>query len=154
MKNSHVRVLASRQVAILESGGSRAEFTVLIVADQGQEDRTIRGVRIEFSDAGWTRAAYLDEIHLQPLKDIVDRLTVDLDLLPASLVNGRNEGYLGSCEFRDHSADYPVQFDYCYSGGCAQSLRFLSPTGILFLQRKPSDLSAILGKAIDYLQVN
>lgn len=152
-KRSDVRVLSSSQIATLESEGSRAVFTALIVADPAQEGGSIRGVRIEFSDAGWTRSAYLDESHLQPLKEVVDRLAADIELLPRSSNRG-GLSIFGSCEFRDHPESYPVSVDYCHSGWCAPALRFVSPTQILFAGRKPADLAAILGDAIEYLKAH
>jgi hypothetical protein len=153
LRQPNARVYSSSQIATLESEGSRAVFTGLIVADPAQQDRKIRGIRIAFSDAGWTRAAYVDEARLQPLKDAVDRLSADLEPSLPRLAP-RNEGYLGSCEFRDHPEAYPVHVDYCYSGWCSPGLRITSPTMILFPNRKPSDLSAILGSAIEYLKTH
>jgi len=154
VKQFGVRVLSSSQIATLEGEGARGVFTALIVADPFEQGRSIRGVRIEFSDAGWTRSAYLDDSQLQPLKDVVDRLAADVERFPARLSNRGGLGFLGSCEFRDHPETYPVQVDFCYSGWCAPGLRFVSPTQILFAQRKPTDLAAILGSAIEYLRTH
>ena len=152
IKHPDAQVYSSSQIARLESGDSRAVFTGLVVADPAQADRKIRGVRIEFSDDGWTRSAYVDEGKLQPLKDIVDRLAVDLERLLPRLARSSSAGFLGSCEFRDHPDSCPLQVDYCYSGSCSPALRITSPTLITFNQRTPSDLSAILAAAIEYLR--
>jgi hypothetical protein len=152
IRQPNAHIYSSSHIATLQSEGSRAVFTGLIVADPAQQDRKIRGIRIDFSDAGWNRMAYVDEAKLEPLKDVVDRLSADLERSLPLLASRNREGFLGSCELRDHPEAYPVHVDYCYSGWCSPGLRITSPTMILFTNRKPSDLSAILGSAIEYLK--
>lgn len=153
-RHSDARVYSMSQIASFEGAESRAVFTGLAVGDPAQEDKKIRGVRIDFSDAGWTRAAYVDEGKLQPLKDFVDRLAVDVERMLPRLAPRSGEGYLGLCEFSDNSDAFPLEVDYCYSGRCSPGLRFTPPALVLFTGRKPSDLSAIIASTIESLRTH
>ncbi|MGH9629065.1 MAG: hypothetical protein ACRD7E_12145 [Bryobacteraceae bacterium] len=151
LKQPDARVTSSKQIGRFDDGESHAVFTVLVVSDSTRQDRKTRGVRIDFSGSGWKRVVYLDDHHLEPLKKVLDQLTVDIERLLPRFTARTDEGYLGSCEFRDHPDLYPLQMDYLHSGWRSPALRFTSPARVLFHGRGPADLSAILGAAIEYL---
>jgi hypothetical protein len=143
------RVTWSKEVGRLESGESRAVFTVLTVENSNQPGRRAQGVRIDLSSANGKSTLYLDEVKLQPEKKIFDHLIRD-----AGRSQGGTLSFVGSCEFRDNPGVYPLNADFEYAGPQAPALRIFSSTGdqIMFPGLTPSHLSTVLGEAIDELK--
>lgn len=148
-QQSEARVIWSKEVGHLESDGSQALFTTLVVEDSAQQSRQGRGVRIDLLRPYWKRTVYVDEGLLQPLKKIFDQLTLDIERLSGRM----RTGYIGSCEFRNNPGVYPLAADFDCSW---PALRVFGPNGeeIRFPGLMPTHLSKVLGSAIEDLKAH
>ena len=142
----------SKEVGHLESGESNAVVTALVVEDSAQRGQRMRGVRIDLWRPDWKSTLYVEESLLQPLKTAFDQLTLDIERDLFS--NGTGMGFIGSCVFRNNPHVYPLEADYYYSGPNSPALRVFGPKReqIMFPGLMPSDLSKLLGSAIDELK--
>lgn len=140
---------ASQSVGTLESGDSRVELTALVVADPSRREALIRGVRFDFFIPGWKQSAYLDEQQLHFLKEAMDRLAVDVARRASDYANSRGEGYIGVCDMANQPDRFPITVDYRVSWYPALVMR--TPSLMIFPDRTPVDLAAILASAVDFL---
>ena len=153
-RQPEARVIWCKKVGGLDAGESHAVVTALIGEDSNQRSKPMRGIRIDLSWHDGKSTLYIDEGLLQPQKRIFDQLTVDLGR--SNLPGGSGLGFIGSCEFRNNPDVYPLEADFNYSGGVSPALRVFSAKGeaIMFPGLMPSDLSKVLGDAIDELKAH
>jgi len=150
VQQRQARVLNSARIGAIESGDARAEITGLAVANASLSEPEIRGIRFDFSIPGWKESVYLDEQQLHLLKEAMDKLAADVARRAPQLSNSRGEGYIGVCDMANQLDRFPITVDYRVSWYPALVLR--TPALMILPDRTPSDLSAILSAAIDYLQ--
>jgi len=143
------RATWSKEVGRLDSGESHAIFTVLTLENSNQQRRRARGVRIDLSWTNGKSNLYMDEVKLQPEKEIFDQLALDV-----RGVQGGTLGFVGSCDLARKPDVYPLNADFEYAGPQAPALRIFSSTEdqVVFPGLTPSHLSTILAKAINQLK--
>jgi hypothetical protein len=149
-RKSETKVIWSMEVGHLTGGECHAIFTTLIVEDSMPEHRWVRGVRLDLSQPGWTTSLYIDEGLLEPLKKIFDELAVFLARRPELIERGDigSDTRMGSGEFRRHPGKFPLTAYYIFQAG----LPVLIVNGVGFPGLMPSQVSDVLGKAIDELK--
>lgn len=143
------RVAASQPVGALESGDSHALLTALVVADSSRQGQPIRRVRFDFSMPGWKESVYLDEQQLHFLKETMDKLAIDVARLAPEYANSRGEGYIGVCDMANQPDRFPITVDYRVSWYPALVMR--TPSLMIFPDRTPADLGALVAKAVEFL---
>ena len=79
--------------------------------------------------------------------DHVLRVCADPDNLPLS--NSRGEGYIGVCDMANQPDRFPITVDYRVSWYPALVMR--TPSLMIFPDRTPADLAALLAKAVEFL---
>lgn len=155
VRQPETRVTWSKEVGHLESDGSHAIVTTLIVEDSGEPVGRTRGVRLDLLRPNWKRSVYIDESSLEKLKKTIDQLTFYIE--HDHVLGGTGLGFIGSCECRDSPDLCPLEVDFCYSGCDSKgSLRIFGPNreAIWFPGLMPSHLSKALGGAIDELKTH
>lgn len=150
-RQAETKVAWSMEVGHLTGGECHAIFTTLIVEDPTPEHRRMSRVRIDLSQPRWERSVYVDEGLLQPSKKIFDGLAVFLarrqELIERGLLG--SDTRVGSCGSRHHPGKYPLTAGlYLQSSG----LPVLIVNGVWFPGLMPSQVSDVLGKAIDELK--
>jgi hypothetical protein len=138
------------EVGHLTGGECHAIFTTLIFEDPSPERRRLREVRIDLSQPDWKSSVYVDEDLLEPLKKNFDELAVFLARRPELIERGDigSDTRMGSGEFRRHPGKYPLTAYYIFQAG----LPVLIVNWVGFPGLMPSQVSGVLGKAIDELK--
>jgi hypothetical protein len=156
-RKGETKVIWSMEVGHLTAGECHAVFTTLIVEDSMPEYRRLRGVRLDLSQPRWKTSLYIDECLLQPLNKIFDNLAVFLASIPDLIKRGilGSDTRIGPCEGRRIPGKYPLTADlYLQSSALANEpgLPVLIVNGVWFPGLMPSQVSDVLGKAIDELK--
>jgi len=155
IRRPDTRVTWSKEVAHLESNGSHAIVSTLIVEDSVEPARQMRGVRVDLLRPFWKRSVYVDEGSLQQLKKTIDQLTLYIE--QDHLLPGTSLGFIGSCDCRDNPDLCPLEVEFCYSGcDSGGSLKIFGPNreATWFPGVMPSHLSKALGSAIEELMAH
>jgi hypothetical protein len=149
---SETKVIWSMEVGHLTGGECHAIFTTLIVEDSMPEHRRVRGVRLDLSQPRWKTNLYIDEGLLQPLNKIFDNLAVFLASIPDLIERGilGSDARIGPCGDRRIPGKYPLTADLYLQS--PSSLPVLIVNGVWFPGLMPSQVSDVLGKAIDELK--
>jgi hypothetical protein len=143
----------SKEVGRIESVGARVVITALVVKDEVQSDRRMRGIRIELSNQSAADRVYLAEPELEVVKKALERIESDIE----SFRNERGDAplrYLGACELRQPRATVHTLNAAYYIAPDSSGLSLSAFKGqeFRFPNHRPSELAEAIGRAMNELK--
>lgn len=116
--SSNVIFAQPPEAARLTAGDTSLRFSI-------KQTNGVARLRLDLRNQWMASSALLDERQAADLLRIANQL--ESDRVRFAVPATRSEGYLGSCEYRDHPGKHPVEIDFCHSGGCSPSVRLMGP---------------------------
>jgi hypothetical protein len=147
-----VRVIWSDEVGRLDSERARAAFTVLAIEDRARTNGQIRVLRIALSEPEQTRAVYIAEAKLRPLKDKLDGLVIG-----SAHWSGQNPvNTMISTVCPGEEGKLPLSFGYHYRYAEKPELSIGGPElpEFVFIGPTPLQLADIFEEAIEALRTH
>jgi hypothetical protein len=144
------QLIWSSEVGRLESGATRAVFTVLAIEDPARAGHQLRGIRVAASSPDWNGTIYVEEPQLEQLKAKVDLWATGAGRASRT---ASNMIYSSACP-GDENLHLPMSFAVIFRWQAADEL-LLAGAGypsLSFTGPTPSSIAAIFARATDELK--
>src|SRR5579862_6448187 len=145
MQRAGAQLIWSYAAGRLQTGDTRAVFTVLAVKDPERVGQQIRGVRVVASSHDWNGTIYVEEPELRLLQQKVEIWAKGAERFAHTVVNGV---YSTACP-EDEYLHLPLAFGYVTNRQSAPRLLvdFAGFAPLSFNGHSPSDVAAIFARA-------
>lgn len=162
VRQPSARLAWSTEVGRIDTRQAHATVTAVIVEDTAQPPDRMRGIRIELSDKDRNDEVYLGEETLVAYRNALDEISReaarerDQGTARPSSLKPDGTAYVGACLFRYANGSpsvHALSASYYFapdSSGLVVST--FKGAGFRFPERDPSQLSAAIARAIDYLK--
>ena len=139
-------VIYQQSMGYLADGRSKVEVSALVVRGADAPTPTVRGIRVDFSDAHSRSTTYISQAGAGEEKRILEQIADHGDESTNRLLR---LAWRGSCEFRDHPERFPIQVNFLYGGPGSPAMRIDTANHTMMLyDHTPSELSSLFDKAL------